>query len=128
MVLRFGVPGVLVGLALGWSPGAGRTPEAKAQSTLAQAEPARSPRERPIAEANGTIAFTSNGPGAGQLLYLIDTRSQTFAVYRVDPQNTKGIVKLEAARHYQWDLKLSEYNNLPPEVAAIESMVRTTTR
>jgi hypothetical protein len=44
-------------------------------------------------------------------------------VYRVDPQNPKGSLKLEAARQYRWDLKLAEYNNLPPEVSAIESMV-----
>jgi len=59
------------------------------------------------------------------LLYVIDTRSRAFAVYRVDPTNPKGTVKLEAARQYQWDLKLAEYNNQPPEVAAIESTVKT---
>jgi hypothetical protein len=61
------------------------------------------------------------------LLYLVDPQAQSFAVYRVDPGGQKGIVKLEAARHYRWDLKLAEYNNQPPEVGAIESMVRTTT-
>jgi hypothetical protein len=76
-------------------------------------------------EANGTIAFTSPSGGSAQLLYLIDTRSKAFAVYRVDPANLKGTVKLEAARQYQWDLKLSEYNNLPPEVTAIESTVKS---
>jgi len=60
-----------------------------------------------------------------QLLYLVDTRGHSFAVYRIDPTNPKGTVKLEAARHYQWDLKLAEYNNQPPEVAAIESTVKT---
>jgi len=60
-----------------------------------------------------------------QLLYLVDTRGHAFAVYRIDPTNPKGTVKLEAARHYQWDLKLAEYNNQPPEVAAIESTVKT---
>ena len=33
-------------------------------------------------------------------------------------------MKLEAARHYRWDMKLAEYNNQQPEVAAVESMVR----
>ena len=37
----------------------------------------------------------------------------------------KGTVKLDAARQYGWDLKLTAYNNLGPEVTAIESMVRT---
>jgi hypothetical protein len=57
------------------------------------------------------------------LLYLIDTRNQSFAVYRVDPQDPKGTLKLEATRQYRWDLKLGEFNNQPPEVAAVEAMV-----
>jgi hypothetical protein len=75
-------------------------------------------------ESSGTVAFTSPLGGNAQLLYLIDTRSRAFAVYRVDPSNPKGTVKLEAARQYQWDLKLSEYNNLDPSAMAVESMVK----
>jgi hypothetical protein len=108
-VLGYGVPGVVVGIALAWWCG-GR--DATAQATL------------PGAEANGTIAFTSQA-GSGQLLYLIDTRVQSFAIYRVDPQAARaGSVKLEAARQYRYDLKLSEYNNLPPEVSSVEAMIR----
>jgi hypothetical protein len=44
-------------------------------------------------------------------------------VYRVDSRDPKGAVKLEAARHYRWDMKLAEFNNQAPEVATIESMV-----
>jgi len=62
--------------------------------------------------------------GSTQWLYLIDTRTQAFAIYRVDPTNHNGSVKLEAARQYQWDLKLDHYNNLAPEPAAIESTVK----
>jgi len=92
--------------------GTGRAPEARAQGS-------------PAVESHGTIAFTSATPGAGSLLYLIDTRSQSFAIYHVD--TTRGTVKLEAARQYRGDLRLTEFNNLPPEVAAIEAMVATTT-
>jgi hypothetical protein len=74
-------------------------------------------------EADGTIAFTTNPNGPVQLLYLIDTRSRAFTIYRVD--SLKGTVKLDAARQYGWDLKLTAYNNLEPQVAAIESMVKT---
>jgi hypothetical protein len=77
------------------------------------------------APGTGTIALTTPLGGSAQLLYLIDTRAKAFAMYRVDPASPKGMVKLEAARQYQWDLKLAEYNNLPPEVAAIESTVRS---
>ena len=64
---------------------------------------------------------------ADLILYLIDTKSQAFAIYRVEPSSNprgSGSVKLEAARKYRWDLMLSEYNNLPPEVRAVESMVK----
>lgn len=75
--------------------------------------------------ATGTFAFTAPGPRNSQLLYLIDTKSKAFLVYSVNPDNPKGTLKLEAARQYQWDLKLSEYNNLEPGVASIESMVKS---
>lgn len=109
---RFGLPGLVAGLALSWAFGGGRTVPARAGTA-------------PPADLSGTIAFTtsSGAPGAPQLLYLIDTRNQSFAVYRVDPQNAKGAVKLEAARQYRWDLKLAEYSNQSPDVAAIRSMV-----
>jgi len=79
----------------------------------------------PPVESFGTVAFSSTAGGNAQFLYLIDPRAHAFAVYRVDPSNPKGTVKLEAARQYQWDLKLAEYNNLPPEVSAIESTVKS---
>jgi hypothetical protein len=104
--------GLLAGLAIAWSFGAGRAPSAHAQGQAA-----------PPAEA-GTIAFTAAGPnGAGQHLYVIDTKTQAFAVYRVDPHDPKGAVRLEAARQYRWDLKLAEFNNQEPQVATIEAMV-----
>jgi len=107
---RFGVAGLLAGLGLAWGLGTGRLPAARA----AVAAPA---------EAAGTIAFTSGEPGGAQWLYLIDTKTQALAVYRLDPRNTKGSIKLEAARQYRWDLKLAEYNNAEPGVQAISSMV-----
>jgi hypothetical protein len=112
-VLGYGVPGLIVGVALAFWAG-GRGASAQAQAGV------------PGVEANGTIAFTSSAGGSSQMLYLIDTRSQSFAVYRVDSQGGRGAgsIKLEAARQYRYDLKLSEYNNQPPEVSQVEAMVR----
>jgi hypothetical protein len=91
--------------------------------------PVPADRSRPAAmtsgEASGTIALTSPLGNGAQLLYLVDTRAHAFAVYRVEPANAKGAVKLEAARQYQWDLRLDEYNNQEPNVAAIESTVKS---
>lgn len=113
-LVGYSVPGLVMGLALAWWAG-GRGVSAQAQAAV------------PGVESNGTIAFTSPTGGSSQLLYLIDTRSQTFAIYRVDSQGARGAgsVKLEAARQYRYDLKLSEYNNQPPEVTAVEGMVRS---
>jgi len=111
---RFGVPGVVAGLVLAWGLGAGRVSTLRAQPTV------------PGADGSGTIAFTTAAsPGAPPMLYLIDTRSRAFAIYRIAPQ--KGTVKWGAARQYRYDLQLSEYNNSPPEAAAVEAMVSTTT-
>ena len=104
------VAGLMAGAVLGWAASGRSLPAAQAQGTGP-------------AEASGTIAFTSGGGSSAQMLYVIDTKTQAFAVYRVEPQNGKGTVKLEAARQYRWDLKLAEYNNQPPDVASIESMV-----
>lgn len=108
--VRYGVPGMLAGVALAWLLGGGQPTALRAQG------PAH-------AESAGTIAFTSTGPGSTQLLYIIDTKSQAAAVYHVDPQELKGTLKLEATRQYRWDLKLAQYNNQPPEVSAVEAMV-----
>ena len=132
--LRYGVPGLVLGLIVSWGAGV-RGPSALAQGAgsaipmpNAAADRGRAPA-LPLAtgEASGTIALTTpaGGGGSGQFLYLIDTKAKAFAVYRVDPAAGKGAVKLEAARQYQWDLKLTEYNNQPPEVTAIESTVRS---
>ena len=67
-------------------------------------------------------------PGQTQWLYLIDTKTRAFALYRIDPTNSKGIVKLEASRQYEWDLKLEHYNNQPPEPDAIKATVQTLSR
>lgn len=127
--VRFGFPGIVLGLVLAWGLD-GRGPSAQAQAPGGSAISMPNDRGRPAAtppasETSGTIAFSSPAGGNAQLLYLIDTKTKAFAVYRVDPSNSKGTVKLEAARQYQWDMKLSEYNNLPPEVAAIESTVKS---
>jgi hypothetical protein len=125
-VVRFGLPGLLLGGAIAGSLGAVGTTSAQAQ--VSGATVGERSKGTPPGDGSGTIAFTSATNGSAQLLYLIDTKTRAFAVYRVDPANAKGTVKLEAVRQYQWDLKLAEYNNSPPEVAAIESSVKNVGR
>ena len=141
-MVRYGLPGLIVGVVLSWlagtrgpvavaQVGSDRSPGPQTTFPARGSDTGRAPaqqgqgRQPTVAEANGTLALLSSPTGAGQWLYLIDTRSRAFALYRIDPSNPKGSVKLEAARQYQWDLKLEHYNNQAPEPNAIESMVRS---
>ncbi len=118
-VLRYGLPGLFLGLAsASFFGGAG-------PSSTALAETPAAARLGPTQESSGTIAFTTSGGGSSQLLYIVDTKSQAFAIYKIDPSKPDGLVKLEASRQYRFDLRLAQYNNLPPEVNAIESMVKS---
>jgi hypothetical protein len=138
---RYGLPGLVLGIALCWGAGV-RGPEASAQTdrgggTAVQSGSPRSTdgaRSQPgrvsvTGETNGTLAMITGGSGGNgqqtQWLYLIDTKSRSFALYRIDPMNSKGVVKLEASRQYEWDLKLEHYNNQPPEPDAIKATVQT---
>ena len=132
-VVRYGLPGLILGIGLAWVSG-GRGPEVAAQTGPAgpraassgSAETNRSGSQKPVAggEVNGTLALiTTSGPS--QWLYLVDTKDRAFALYRIDPTNTKGVVKLEASRQYKWDLKLEHYNNQAPEPDAIKATVET---
>lgn len=132
-VARYGLPGLILGAAVSWVAGA-RGPEALAQAAAGgppiqagQAPRLADPNRGPLAagESAGTIAFVTPGPASSaQFLYLVDTKARAFAVYRVESNNPKGSVKLEAARQYEWDLRLEHYNNQAPEPSAIEAMVK----
>src|SRR5262245_36466052 len=113
---RFGLPGVILGVAISWIGGV-RAPLVAAQTRAGgdaglQVElPARGVdagraqqgpgRLLASGDSNGTLALVTAPPGSAQWLYLIDTKSHAFAIYRLDPANPKGSVKLEAARQYQ---------------------------
>ncbi|WZO95725.1 hypothetical protein EP7_002693 [Isosphaeraceae bacterium EP7] len=127
---RSGLPWMLLGMALAWGAGVGGPPSVSAQGPLGvdRGRPSAGGEQGSQGSASGTIALTATLGSGAQLLYLVDTRLQSLAIYRVDPttgNNSKGSLKLEAQRHYGQDLKLTEFNNAPPEVRSIEAMVRT---
>ena len=138
-VVRYGLPGLLLGLGMTWISGI-RGPEAAAQTgsggsgvvnsgSARSPEGTRAPSSRPVAggDVNGTLALITTA-GPSQWLYLVDTKDRAFAIYRIDPLNPKGTVKLEASRQYKWDLKLEHYNNQAPEPDAIKATVETLAR
>ena len=144
-MVRYGLPGLVLGVALCWGAGM-RGPEAAAQTdrggrtSRTGGSPARAPEVQPgsagAAEHDGRNKRDPRldhrrrpaNSGQAQWLYLIDTKNRSFALYRIDPTNPKGIVKLEASRQYEWDLKLEHYNNQPPEPDAIKATVQTLSR
>jgi len=125
-------------MILAWGSGA-RGPQVAAQTDSSErpaggqrvaprsVEGGKSQAARSIAggDGSGTLALIADTAGPAQWLYLIDTKKRAFAVYRIDPSNPKGTVKLEASRQYKWDLELEHYNNQAPEPAAIEATVKT---
>ncbi len=140
---RFGIPGLALGLAIAWGTTGIRGEQAAAQQapsgSARQASPndggrgrseaTKSSSARTVAanDTGGTLALISNTTGAVQWLYLVDTKQKSFAIYRIDPTNPKGSLKLEASRKYRWDLELDEYNNHGLEPSAVEARVRTMT-
>ncbi|MGO9465321.1 MAG: hypothetical protein ACLQIB_31675 [Isosphaeraceae bacterium] len=138
-VARYGLPGLVLGMVLAWGGGV-RGPQVVAEQTVASERPAGVPRVAPRSgeggksqagrsiaggDGSGTLALITETAGPAQWLYVIDTKKRAFAVYRIDPSNAKGTVKLEASRQYKWDLELEHYNNQAPEPAAIEATVKT---
>ncbi len=133
--LRYGVPGVALGVLLSWGAGFhGEPAGARAQDgglapgTMRSSPPAAA---KASGEANGILALITNPSAVPpiQWLYLIDTKKRAFALYRVDPTNPQGSVKLEASRHFEWDLGLDDYNNqglVPADVKArLEALNRS---
>jgi hypothetical protein len=126
-----------LGIALAWvssfrtppasaqQAGAPRAPSANPGGPARPAEAAKSKPGRPVAggDANGILALIADPTGPVQWLYLIDTRKHAFAVYRIDPSNPNGTVKLEAARQYRWDLDLDQYNNHGLEPSDVKARV-----
>ena len=116
--VRSAAAGVAVGATLAW-----------VLASVAQA-PAQVGEQTPgssagFASPGQTIAFATDPQRADQapLLFIIDTQTRTFSVYRVDAQKG-GKTKLLSVRQYGWDQQLSQYNNEPPEVRDIEQMLR----
>lgn len=124
---RYGLPGLFLGVLLMGGAGGGRGAAGQVQSEAAPGERARMAAAQ-AGDGSGILAFTAPTAGTAQLLYLIDTRSRAFTIYRIDPANPDGTVKLVGARQYQWDLKLSHYNNQQPDVPAVEAIVKTAGR
>lgn len=136
---RFGLPGLVLGIGLAWCWGF-RGEQAAAQGTPAPGRQAQSggsaarsgettrarSSKSPVAvESAGIVALIANSPTNVpiQWLYLIDTQKRAFAIYRFDPTNPKGSVKLEASRQFRWDLDLDQYNNQGLEPADVKARV-----
>ena len=57
-----------------------------------------------------------------QYVYIVDPELYSLAVYRMDA--TRSELKLEAVRHFKWDLRLSHYNSVKPYPVDVQRMVQ----
>jgi hypothetical protein len=142
--MRFGLPGLALGIVVTWgwallcdraSAQAPGEPPRLGSGGSVQGRPvpsSPSTRGAAVGEAGSILALVSNPQGAGpaqtQWLYLIDTKKRAFAIYRVDPSNPQGCVKLEASRQFRWDLDLDQYNNQGLEPADVKARVEALNR
>lgn len=131
--VRFGLPGMALGIVAtwGWALSLERAAaQGPAGATRSAAPASRAGKGAVAGEAGGILAMVSSpqGPGLAQWLYLIDTRKRAFAIYRVDPTNPQGCVKLEASRQFRWDLDLDQYNNQGLEPADVKARVDAVNR
>jgi hypothetical protein len=142
--MRFGLPGMALGMVVTWgwaivgdraaAQGPGTTSRPASGGSM-QGRPMPSAGAQPakgaaVGEAGGILALVSSpqGTGPAQWLYLIDTKKRAFAIYRVDPTNPQGCVKLEASRQFRWDLDLDQYNNQGLEPADVKARVDAVNR
>ena len=73
------------------------------------------------ASARGITAVAGQVTSDSYGLYLIDTENGTMAVYQWLPGIRK--LRLMAARNYEFDLKLDEYNSDDPSPSEIKQLV-----
>lgn len=144
--MRFGLPGMVLGVLVTWgwaflgdraaAQGPGSTARSNAGVATQGGRPVPSSGAQPstkgttVGEAGGIVAMISSPQSSGpaQWLYLIDTKKRAFAIYRVDPTNPQGSVKLEASRQFRWDLDLDQYNNQGLEPADVKARVEAVNR
>jgi hypothetical protein len=142
--MRFGLPGMALGILATWGWALmGERAAAQGPGAASRAGSGGSVQGRPspatsappakgtvTGEAGGIMALVCNpsGTGPAQWLYLIDTKKRAFAIYRVDPTNPQGCVKLEASRQFRWDLDLDQYNNQGLEPADVKARVDAVNR
>ena len=93
---------------------------------LGQRPAAQLVAQQPVNAGNaGSLQVVMSGdPEKSQWVTIVNPSTQSLAIYRFEPNNPRGSLKLEAVRQIRWDLLLSEYQNQPPEVSAVESMTR----
>jgi hypothetical protein len=138
--MRFGLPGVALGMLMSWGAGFhGEPATARAQNVPGRSGAGGGAAGRPAqpagagtlkggttaGESGGILALVTNPSAVPpvQWLYLIDTKKRSFAVYRVDPTNPQGSLKLEASRQFRWDLELDDYNNQGLQPADVKARV-----
>jgi len=102
--------GVLVaaGMAFDWPP-----------PVMAQRPAA--PPVRETAGDGGLIAVPGTTADNGQLITLVDPRSRSMAVYRIEAGS--GKIKLLAVRALSWDLQIMQLNSENPSPQEIRSLL-----
>ncbi len=115
-ILRYGVPGVILGIVVWAALGTGRVLEAQGVG----GRPGVPSKEFDTSSASGVIV-TTVASGMNQRMFIVDTKKQVIAVYDFSAKS----MRLVAIRRYQADLGLTEFNNDEPRVSDIQKTLES---
>jgi hypothetical protein len=115
-ILRYGVPGLILGIVF-WSVfGTGRVLEAQGVG----GRPGLPSKDFDTSSTSGVIV-TTIASGMNQRMFVVDTKKQVIAVYDFSAKS----MRLVAIRRYQADLGLTEFNNDEPRVSDIQKTLES---
>ena len=75
-----------------------------------------------VVRAQRVLVFPRALDETAHLIYVVDPELFSLAVYRMDA--TRRELKLEAVRHFKWDLRLNHYNSAQPHPVDVQRMVQ----
>jgi hypothetical protein len=105
------VAGIAVALFAGWLTTS--TPPAYGQPDQggSRAEADTATRVLSVPAANG-----------GRFVLIVDTATRVMASYDVSPDD--GRIGLRSVRHYEWDLKMDDFNGTEPKPSDVRAIIQ----
>jgi len=69
----------------------------------------------------GDLIVIPQATGAGQRVFVIDTRDRVMGVYDIGDRT--GEIQLRSVRNFRWDFMLDEFNGTAPKPKDVRAML-----